>query len=101
MGILSVLISIIALMLNIIFTLLFDRVFPFIEGDRPVKIRMLHAIGFEGTLMSLTIPMIAVILQVSLLDAFMIEIGFLAFFLFYTYTYNWIYDKLRKKILSQ
>ncbi|WP_077925242.1 PACE efflux transporter [Wohlfahrtiimonas larvae] len=99
MGILSVLISVTALLLNIVFNWLFDRIFPFVNGDRPVKIRMLHAIGFESTLVIFTVPMIAFFLKVSLVEAFMIEIGFLIFFLFYTYIYNWCYDKVRKKIV--
>lgn len=100
MGILSVLISVTALLLNIVFNWLFDRFFPFVNGDRPVKIRMLHAIGFEGTLVLFTVPMIAFFLKVSFVEAFMIEIGFLIFFLFYTYIYNWCYDKIRKNIIS-
>lgn len=100
MGILSVLISVTALLLNIVFNWLFDRVFPFVNGDRPVKIRMLHAIGFEGTLVLFTVPMIAFFLKVTLIDAFMIEIGFLIFFLFYTYIYNWIYDKARQYFMQ-
>ena len=100
MGVLSVLISVTALLLNIVFNWLFDRFFPFVNGDRPVKIRMLHAIGFEGTLVLFTVPMIAFFLKVSFVEAFMIEIGFLIFFLFYTYIYNWCYDKVRKKLIG-
>lgn len=100
MGVLSVLISVTALLLNIVFNWLFDRFFPFVNGDRPVKIRMLHAIGFEGTLVLFTVPMIAFFLKVSFVEAFMIEIGFLIFFLFYTYIYNWCYDKIRKKLMG-
>jgi len=100
MGVLSVLISVTALLLNIVFNWLFDRFFPFVNGDRPVKIRMLHAIGFEGTLVIFTVPMIAFFLKVGLVEAFMIEIGILIFFLFYTYIYNWLYDKVRKKFVG-
>lgn len=100
MGVLSVLISVTALLLNIVFNWLFDRFFPFVNGDRPVKIRMLHAIGFEGTLVLFTVPMIAFFLKVSFVEAFMIEIGLLVFFLFYTYIYNWCYDKVRKKLVG-
>lgn len=100
MGILSVLISVIALILNIVFNWLFDRFFPFVNGERSIKVRMLHAIGFEGALVLFTVPMIALFLKVSLLEAFMIEIGFLIFFLFYTYVYNWCYDKVRKKLMG-
>jgi uncharacterized membrane protein len=100
MGVLSVLISVTALLLNIVFNWLFDRFFPFVNGDRPVKIRMLHAIGFEGTLVIFTVPMIAFFLKVGLVEAFMIEIGILIFFLFYTYIYNWLYDKVRRKLVN-
>lgn len=100
MGILSILISMTALLLNIVFNWIFDRYFPFVNGDRPVKIRMLHALGFEGALVIFTVPMIALILKVTLIEAFMIEIGFLIFFLFYTYAYNWAYDKIRKKLIN-
>lgn len=101
MGILSVLISVTALILNIVFNWLFDRYFPFVNGDRPVNIRILHALGFEGTLVLFTVPMIAFLLKVTLIEAFMIELGFLIFFLFYTYIYNWAYDRIRKKIVNR
>lgn len=101
MGVLSVLISVTALILNIVFNWLFDRYFPFVNGDRPVKIRMLHAIGFEGTLVLFTVPMIAFFLNVGFIEAFMIELGFLIFFLFYTYIYNLAYDTARKYIVTK
>ncbi len=100
MGILSVLISLTALLLNIVFNAIFDRYFPFVDGQRPVKIRILQAVGFEGSLILFTIPMIAFFLHVSLWEAFMIEVGFLIFFLFYTYSYNWCYDQLRRYLIQ-
>ncbi len=96
MGILSVLISVTALLLNIVFNAIFDRYFPYIAGRRSVKIRILQAVDFEGALILFTIPLIAFFLSVSLWEALMIELGFLIFFLFYTYTYNWSYDQLRR-----
>lgn len=101
MGIVSVLISVTALLLNILFNWLFDKLFPFVNGNRPVKIRILHALGFEATLVLFTVPMLAYILKVSFLEAFMIEAGLLVFFLFYTYLYNWGYDQIRKIIVKR
>lgn len=101
MGIVAVLISLTALLLNIAFNWIFDKLFPFVNGDRPVHIRILHALGFEATLVIFTIPMIAYILKMSFIDAFMFEIGLLIFFLFYTYLYNWLYDQIRKKIVQR
>lgn len=100
MGIVSVMISVTALLLNILFNWIFDKLFPFVNGDRPIKIRILHAIGFESTLILFTVPMLAFILKVSLLEALMIEAGLLVFFLFYTYIYNWSYDQIRKKVVA-
>lgn len=101
MGLVSVLISITALLLNIVFNWIFDKLFPFVNGNRPVHIRILHAVGFEATLVIFTIPMIAYILNMSFIDAFMFELGLLIFFFFYTYIYNWLYDHLRKKIVAK
>jgi uncharacterized membrane protein len=36
-------------------------------------------------------------LDISLLQAFMVEIGFFLFFLPYTVIYNWMYDTLRAR----
>lgn len=100
MGIVSVMISVTALLLNIVFNWIFDKLFPFVNGDRPIQIRILHAVGFESTLILFTVPMLAMILKVSLLEALMIEAGLLVFFLFYTYLYNWSYDHIRKKVVA-
>lgn len=100
MGIVSILISVTALLLNILFNWIFDKLFPFVNGDRPIKIRILHALGFESTLVLFTVPMLAIILKVTLYEALMIEAGLLVFFLFYTYLYNWSYDQIRKKIVA-
>ncbi|GGZ88629.1 hypothetical protein GCM10007161_20200 [Ignatzschineria indica] len=100
MGVVSVLISVTALLLNIVFNWIFDKLFPFVNGERPVSIRILHALSFEATLILFTIPMLAYILSVSLTEAFMIEVGLLIFFLFYTYLYNWSYDQIRKKVVA-
>ena len=101
MGIVSVLISITALLLNILFNWIFDKLFPFVNGDRPIKVRILHALGFEATLVLFTVPMLAYILKESLLEALIIEAGLLVFFLFYTYLYNWGYDQIRKIIVNR
>lgn len=100
MGIISVMISVTALLLNMVFNWIFDKLFPFVNGERPVKIRILHAIGFESTLILFTVPMLAYVLKVSLTEALMIEAGLLIFFLFYTYLYNWSYDQIRKKVVT-
>ena len=41
------------------------------------------------------------VLGVTLLQAFTLEIGFFLFFLPYTMLYNWAYDTLREKIIKR
>lgn len=100
MGLLSILISTTAMIFNVIFNWVFDKLFPFVNGDRPIKLRVLHAAGFECMMILFTLPMISYLLKVTFLEAFMIELGFLVFFLFYTYLYNWAYDQIRKKVVA-
>ena len=56
---------------------------------------------FEGGLVAVGVPMIAWWLNISLLQAFILDIGVLLFFLPYTYVYHWVYDVLRDKWLQQ
>lgn len=64
-----------------------------IKGRGPIM-RIVQAIGYEGGLLIFTIPLVAFLLQVSLLEALVIESGLLAFFLVFTYVYSWAFDKI-------
>lgn len=59
---------------------------------RTVPRRIAHAIGFEGGLVVFLIPLLAWILNVSLLDAFILELGILVFFFIYTFVFAWLFD---------
>jgi uncharacterized membrane protein len=62
---------------------------------------VLHALMFEGGLIIVAVPLIAAWLNISLVQAFILDIGVLLFFLPYTYVYHWGYDVLRDKILQK
>lgn len=64
-----------------------------IKGRGPLM-RVVHAIGYEGGLLLFTVPLVAFILRVSLVEALAIEGGLLAFFLVFTYVYSWVFDKI-------
>ena len=49
----------------------------------------------------MAVPLIAAWMNISLLQAFMLDIGVLLFFLPYTYVYHWGYDVLREKLLQK
>lgn len=61
---------------------------------RPWYMRFSHALLFEGGLIVMLVPAIALVLGVSLWEAFLLELVILIFFLFYTAVYAWIFDRV-------
>ncbi|WP_311750911.1 multidrug/biocide efflux PACE transporter [Proteus columbae] len=96
MGTVAIVLSTLAMLLNLFYNMIFDRYWPLIKGPRPTKIRVMHAIGFELSFVIIGLPILAFLLNMSLWNAFLLEVGFFAFFLFYTYAFNLSYDKLRE-----
>ena len=54
--------------------------------------RVVHALGFEGGLAMVLIPLMAWWFGVTLWEATVMEAGLLVFFLVYTYVFNWCFD---------
>lgn len=96
MGALAIMLSTVAMVWNIIYNAGFDRIFP-LGQKRRMPLRVAHALGFEGGFILIGLPLAAWMLDISLLQAFMVEIGFFLFFLPYTVVYNWCYDALRAR----
>ena len=101
MGAVTLGVSVLALTWNIIFNSLFDRLKARLQLANGGWTRVLHALLFEGGLIILAVPLIAGVLKISLLEAFILDIGVLLFFLPYTYVYHWGYDVIREKIVQQ
>lgn len=99
MGALAVILSSVAMLWNIIYNSLFDYFWPVNRVAKTALVRVLHALGFEGGFILIGLPIAAFVLGVSLLQAFILEIGFFLFFLPYTVCYNWAYDSLRMRII--
>lgn len=94
-GALSIVLSLTAMCVNYIYNLLFDL--TLVRLGRPVNVRptwmrMIHAMLFEASLLFFTIPAVAWWLDMTLLTAFLTDIGFTLFFLIYAFVYNWVYD---------
>ena len=100
-GLLTLMISVIAMVWNMLFNMLFERLEQHWRLVRTVKVRMLHAVAFECGLVVTVIPLAAWWLQVSLFDAFLLDIGLVLFFLPYTFVFNLVYDRLREKLLKR
>jgi uncharacterized membrane protein len=78
---------------------LFNMVFELWESRQIVKGRSLtrrlaHGVGFEGGLALILLPVMAYWLDVSLLEAFVADLGLLVFFFFYTVVFTWAFDKV-------
>lgn len=98
-GALAIMLSSVAMIWNIIYNSVFDRLWPVTRVKRRLPVRIGHALGFEGGFILIGLPLAAWMLNITLWQALMVEIGFFLFFLPYTMAYNWIYDTLRERII--
>ncbi|MBB6725634.1 PACE efflux transporter, partial [Proteus mirabilis] len=69
MGGLSILLATLAMVWNIIYNAAFDRLWPVSRFPRQLKVRALHALGFETGFVIIGVTMVAIVLGVSLLQA--------------------------------
>lgn len=91
----SVLISLIAVAWNFIWNTVFEAIEKRAHWTgRSVVNRVVHAIGYEGGLVLMLVPLMAWWLDISLLEAFVMELGLLAFFFVFTYVYNYAFDRI-------
>ena len=86
--------SAIAILWNVTFNTLFEKweARQAVRG-RSIARRIAHAIGFEGGLALVLIPLMARWFNVGLWEAAVMEAGLLVFFLCYTYVFNWCFDR--------
>jgi len=98
---LTVMISLVAMSWNMIFNSMFDRLEQRLQWQRTFGVRVLHATAFETGLLLAVVPMAAWWLEIGLVEAFLLDVGLVLFFLPYTLIYNWCYDKIRETLLKR
>ncbi|MOA39431.1 Bacterial Transmembrane Pair family protein [compost metagenome] len=64
------------------------------QRGRSVWRRIAHALGMEGGLVVMLVPLFAWWFKVSLWQAFLMDLGLLLFFLVYTFAFNWAFDRV-------
>lgn len=96
-----VLISLIALIWNFVFNLLFDRLFQGERIHRSWKVRTLHTLCFELGLLLFTLPLVAFMLKISWWEAFIMDISMTLFVMLYTLIFHWCYDHIRHYLLHR
>ncbi|MGX5026497.1 PACE efflux transporter [Enterobacter asburiae] len=94
-GSLSVISALTATAWNFMFNRLFDSLQKKHQFQRTFLVRAIHAVGFETGLIIALIPVAMLMLDLTMTEAFFVEIGLVLFFLPYTLLFNWLYDYLR------
>ncbi|BCL74344.1 membrane protein [Jeongeupia sp. HS-3] len=94
MGVIGVVSALIATLWNYAFNLGFDKVMLRRRGHtrKTIRLRVLHALLFEGGLVVVLLPLMAFYLGISLMQALVMDIAFVVFYLVYAFIYNWLYD---------
>ena len=92
-GVMAVVASAIAVVWNVTFNSAFEwwEARQSVKG-RSIRRRIAHAIGFEGGLALILVPLMAWWFQVTLWQALVMEAALVVFFLVYTYVFNWVFD---------
>ncbi|AVJ16742.1 hypothetical protein CLM71_06145 [Serratia sp. MYb239] len=94
-GPLAVIITTIAVSWNFIYNCLFEWwESRQASRTRTVKRRILHAVGFQLTLVVYLIPLIAWWMGISLTQALLLDMALIVILPCYTFVYNWAFDKL-------
>lgn len=96
MGLLTLFFSLLATVWNYVYNIVFDHFLIKYQGNslKSLYHRVLHTFGFEGGLLIVALPVMSWWLNISMLEALLMDLGFVAFYLVYAFVYNWVYDKL-------
>lgn len=97
-GALGVVMAITSVIWNMIFNHYFEKFEAKRKLTRTVAVRVLHAIGFEGGLMLVTIPMVAYALQMTLWHAIVLDFSLTLCILVYTFIFQWAYDAIENHL---
>ncbi|MTI09878.1 MULTISPECIES: PACE efflux transporter [Curvivirga] len=94
MGMLGIIFSLLAMVWNFSYNWMVDIWDLKYRNAAPrgVLFRTIHAIFFEAGMLIAGIFIVAHFLNISYLDALILDIGFSVFFLIYAFCYNWAYD---------
>jgi len=97
LGLLAVIAAIAA-----VWNALYNTTFDWIEGRltgrtadrRPVRLRVAHAVGFEGGLLLVSLPVVMAWTGMGWLQALFADIGLAAAYVVYAYVFNLGYDRV-------
>ena len=97
-GVLGIFMAVTSVIWNMVFNHYFEKFEAKQQLKRTVRVRILHAIGFEGGLMLATIPMVAYAMNMSLWQAIVLDFSLTLCILVYTFIFQWCYDLIEAKM---
>ncbi|MPW43019.1 chlorhexidine efflux PACE transporter AceI [Acinetobacter guerrae] len=97
-GSLGIAMAVTSVIWNMVFNHFFEKFEHKHQLKRTIKVRILHAIGFEGGLMLATIPMVAYAMNMSIWQAIVLDFGLTMCILIYTFIFQWCYDYLEIRL---
>ncbi|MDI2112198.1 PACE efflux transporter [Commensalibacter nepenthis] len=94
MGVIGIFSSLAATIWNFLYNLGFDKILLFFRGyvKKSLFIRVIHTILFEVGLTLVTMPFIAWYLNISFVNALIMDVGIMVFYLVYAFFFNIAYD---------
>ena len=93
--------SLIAMAWNYVYNYGYDKIFGADRTKRTKKTRVLHGLGFEFGLMTVTLPVLMWVLKLDFLTVLILDIGLVIFFVLYAIGFNWAYDSVRDYFVTQ
>lgn len=96
-GSLGLAMAIISVFWNMIYNNLFEKLEYYLHLKRGIAVRVLHAIGFEGGLLFISVPLIAYSLNLSFWNALLLDISITLCILVYTFIFQWCFDFIERK----
>ncbi|MEQ8655606.1 MAG: PACE efflux transporter [Kiloniellales bacterium] len=97
MGLLGLVLSLKAMVMGLLYNWVFDRFYARtgrVSSDRRFLGRVLHALGFELSLMTTSLPIYVWWLGITLLEALATDLVVTSFLVVYTFVFTLAYDRL-------
>ena len=91
-GVVGIVSATLATLWNLGYNVLFDLALQRLTGTtlKSRIVRVLHALVFEAGLLMVLLPFIAWYLEISLREAFLIDVSLAVFYLIYAFVFNWM-----------
>ncbi len=96
-GALALVLSLMAMVLNYVYNAVYDRVdvhYGRVPTERKPIGRMIHAVGFESTLVVTTLPVVMWWLRIGWWQALLMDLALMAGIVVYTFVFTRTYDRL-------